>query len=69
MEYSEQDYIQEAKEGDGFGHRRSYKYRVMSKDKMFITHHTNSLADAKNWFNKCREHWMQMDEISKEESK
>lgn len=62
--YDEQDYIQVAEDGMGFGHRGDYKYRVMDRQKIGATHHTNSLDDAKNWFHKCREYWIEQDELS-----
>jgi hypothetical protein len=63
MEYAEEDFIQVAKEGFGFGFS-DYKYRVMDKQKIGATHHTNDLDDAKRWFHKCREYWIEMDFLS-----
>lgn len=62
--YEEQDYIQIAKEGFGFGHAGNYKYRVMDRQKIAATHHTNDLENAKRWFRKCREYWIEQDELA-----
>ncbi len=55
--YDEIDYIETAPEGSGFGHRGDYKYRVWNRTKTMPSHHTNSLDDAKAWFQKCRDEW------------
>lgn len=62
--YSEQDYIEVAKEGFGFGYRGDYKYRVMDRQKIGAIHHTNDLKDAKRYFHKCREYWLEQDELA-----
>lgn len=63
--YEEQDYIQTAKDGFGFGHQGKYKYRVMDRQKITATHHTNDLEDAKRWFHKCREYWMEQEDLER----
>jgi hypothetical protein len=62
--YSEQDHIEVAKEGFGFGHNGEYKYRIMDRQRIGATHHTNDLLDAKNWFHQCREYWIEQDELA-----
>ena len=62
--YEEQDYIQVAKDGFGFGHK-NWKYRVMDRQKIGATHHTNDLDDAKNWFHKCRAYWLEQEELER----
>jgi len=56
IEYKESDFIQTAKDGEGFGHRRDYKYRVLNRTGHY-THHTNDLKDARWWFKKCVALW------------
>lgn len=63
--YEAQDYIQEAKEGFGFGHSGQYKYRAMDRQKIGATHHTNDLEDAKKWFNMCREYWLEQEDMER----
>jgi len=62
--YREEDFIQVAPEGSSFGRYNNYKYRVMSRDLIHPNHHTDSLEDAKQWFNQCREYWVEQDELS-----
>ena len=62
--YNEQDHIQVAKEGFGFGHNGEYKYRVMDRQNIGATHNTNRLEDAKKWFHKCAKYWNEQDELS-----
>jgi len=62
--YDEQNYIETAKEGFSFGRRGEYKYRVMDRQKISAMHHTNSLGDAKKYFRKCREYWLEQDELA-----
>ena len=64
--YNEQDYIQTAKDGFGFGHRGEYKYRVMDRQNIGAIHHTNSMDDAKTYFHKCRKYWLEQDELEKQ---
>lgn len=59
--YKKEDYIQDIQHLDG-----SYKYRVLSQDKIAPTHHTNSLEDAENWFFKRRTSWITNDALNKE---
>jgi hypothetical protein len=61
--YDEQDYIQTAKDGFGFGHHGDYKYRVMGRLNTGAVHHTNCLDDAKKYFHKCREYWLEQDAL------
>jgi hypothetical protein len=63
--YDEQDYIEVAKEGFGFGHRGNYKYRVLDRQKVGVTHHTNCIEDAKKWLRKCRSYWVEQDELAR----
>lgn len=57
--YLEEDHIEEIPEGTrGYG---KYKYRVLGRRKLGPTHHTNDLADAKDWFEKCKEYWLRLD--------
>ena len=62
--YKEQDHIETAKDGFGFGHRGDYKYRVLDRQRIGVTHHTNNLDDAKRWFNECREYWIEQDDLA-----
>ena len=62
--YDEQDHIQIAEKGFGFGHKGEYKYRVMDRRGIGATHHTNSMKDAKRWLHKCREYWIKQDELN-----
>ena len=61
--YKEEDYIQEAPEGTTFGKHPEprYRYRVLDRDG-YPNHHTDSLLDAIEWFRKCRNHWLALDE-------
>lgn len=61
--YMVDDYIEEAKPGEGFGHR-GYKYRVMDRQKISPTHHTNDLQDAQKWARKCIKYWNKQDSLS-----
>ena len=63
MMYEEQDYIQTAKDGFGFGGRGDYKYRVMDRQKINPVHHTNDMEDAKKYFHKCREYWLEQEAL------
>lgn len=65
MAYDEQDYIEEARNGFGFGHNGQYKYRVLDRYKIGATHHTNDIDDAKEWFHKCRKYWLEQEELEK----
>lgn len=62
--YEEQDYIQVAKDGFGFGHK-SWKYRVMDRQKITATHHTDDLENAKRWFRKCRAYWLEQEALER----
>lgn len=64
--YQEEDYIQTAPEGESFGHHRAYKYRVMDRQHIGATHHTNDLEDARRWFNKQRDYWNKQDQLAVE---
>ena len=60
--YNRDDYIQEIREGQRcFG---KYKYRVMDRQYIGPTHHTNSLEDAQRWSEKCIAYWHKQDELS-----
>ena len=61
--YKEADHIQEAPEGTTFGKHPAprYRYRVLDRDG-YPNHHTDSLLDAIEWFRKCRNHWLALDE-------
>lgn len=65
--YDEQDYIEVAKEGFGFGHSGccNYRFRVMDRQKINAVHYTNSLRDAKKCFHKCRDYWLEQDELAR----
>jgi hypothetical protein len=62
--YDEQNHIEIAKEGFGFGHTGQYKYRVLDRQRIGVTHHSNDMDDAKKWFYECRKYWIAADELS-----
>jgi hypothetical protein len=64
--YDEQDHIETAKDGFGFGHGGAYKYRVMDRMNIGATHHTNDLEDARRWFRKCRAYWLEQEAVEQE---
>lgn len=53
-----EDYIETAEEGQNF---RGYKYRVLCKDKLFATHHSDDYEDARKWSKECIEYWVKQD--------
>ena len=59
--YSDQEHIEEAKDGKFFGHRGEYRYRVLGKDKICAIHHTNIYLDAVFYLDKCRKQWIKDD--------
>lgn len=60
--YEAKDYIETAPDGQLFGQRGEYKYRVMGRTG-FPSHHTNCLDDATSWFEMQRDYWLQKDEL------
>jgi len=58
--YKEADYIQVAEEGASFGLFHGFRYRIVNRHG-WATHHTNSLEDAKRWFEKCKAFWIECD--------
>ena len=65
FEYNAEDYIEEAETEKGFGHR-GYRYRVLDRQKLHPTHHTNSLEDAKTWSRKCIAYWLEQDALAEQ---
>ena len=56
--YEQSSHIEEAPNDRLFGHRGEYRYRVLGKDGESVIHHTNSLEDAEQYFEKCKARWL-----------